>query len=300
MKRPRRAAILVVVLFLVLGLVVASAEAAAKRRKPRRRTPMPPAWTTAAQWSAVRAPKAGAPRVFGFYTAGCVQGAVALPDAGTGFETMHRGRRRYFGHPTLVDYVRDLAAAAAASGFPALLVGDLGQARGGPTPSDHGSHQSGLDVDLAYGRPVAALWTPLPAGEREGLHPPAVVDIAATTRTAAWGEWIPGLLELAAEDPRVDRIFVNALVKREACAASPGAPWLGRLRPWWGHDEHFHVRLRCPPGSPGCRAQEPPPPGDGCEEAESWIGREKEPPVRQPPRPQRRAALPAECRQVLR
>jgi penicillin-insensitive murein endopeptidase len=287
---------------LVVALVAAAA-ATAKSSRPHRRAKhvdAAPAWKTAAAWSSVETPKAGVPRVFGFYSAGCMQGAVPLPPSGPGYELLHPARRRYFGHPVLVDYVRRLAAAAVAKGYPMLLVGDLAQPRGGPTPSDHGSHQSGLDVDIAYTRPVASLWQPIPFAEREGLQPPAVVDIEARKKTGAWAPWIPGLLELAASDPSVERIFVNPLVKREMCRAEPGAEWLGRLRPWLGHHDHFHVRLRCPAGSPGCRAQEPPPPGDGCEEAESWIERASAPPPEHRPWPARQAALPPQCRQILR
>ena len=58
------------------------------------------------------------------------------------------------------------------------------------------------------------------------------------------------MLEVAASDPVVDRIFVNPVIKRELCTHEPpGSLWLRKLRPWWGHHDHFHVRLRCPPGS---------------------------------------------------
>ncbi|MEM6944334.1 MAG: penicillin-insensitive murein endopeptidase, partial [Pseudomonadota bacterium] len=77
------------------------------------------------------------------------------------------------------------------------------------------------------------------------------------------------------------------------------------VRPWWGHDSHFHVRLSCPAGALGCTEQAPPPEGDGCgRELSSWF---------EPPPPssgttvvkKRRgeltlADLPAACRTVLR
>ncbi len=226
--------------------------------------------TSPSRWSAQTLPKPGPPRVIGSASAGCVQGATALPLAGDGFELLHPSRHRYYGHPALVDYIRRLAAAVEQKGLPALLVGDLSQPRGGPTPTDHASHQSGLDVDIAYTRPADALWRPLGPQEREGDFVP-VVDLATRTLTADWHPRIAELLELAASDPAVDRIFVNALIKRELCTrGSPGTPWLARLRPWWGHHDHFHVRLRCPEGSPDCRAQEPPPPGDGCGSELNW------------------------------
>ena len=262
-------------------------------------------WRSAQRWSAIQTPKPGPARAIGAYNAGCIQGAVPLQATGPGFEVMHLGRHRYFGHPVLVGFVRRLATRASAARLPALLIGDLGQARGGPTPSDHGSHQSGLDVDVAYTRPIDMLQQPIPAEDREGLQPPAVVDLASGKLTPAWRPQIADLLELAATDPVVDRIFVNAAVKRELCArAKPGTAWLGKLRPWWKHHDHFHVRLRCPPGSAECRPQPPVPAGEGCDETLAWwIGRDahtpRAPRVVRPPRA-RLAALPRQCQQVLR
>ena len=79
------------------------------------------------------------------------------------------------------------------------------------------------------------------------------------------------LLELAARDPAVDRIFVNPAIKRALCREATGdRSWLHRIRPWFGHDYHFHVRLACPPGATQCRQQAPLPPGDGCGADLAW------------------------------
>ncbi len=255
--------------------------------------------TTPDRWSAQSLPAPGPARVIGSTGAGCVQGAVALPLAGEGFEVLHPSRHRYYGHPVLVEYVRRLAASIAARGLPALLVGDLSQPRGGPTPTGHASHQSGVDVDLAYTRPPDALWRPLDPREREGDFV-AVVDLRSRTLTAAWHPRIGELLELAASDPAVDRLFVSPVIKRELCASRSREAWLARLRPWWGHHDHFHVRLRCPDGSPDCRPQEPPPAGDGCgSELAWWFSDEASAPAAKhaPGKPQ---ALPLACAKLLK
>ncbi len=256
--------------------------------------------SNASRWSDQTRPKPGPARVIGSYGAGCLQGAIAIPVAGDGFELLHPSRNRYYGHPTLVAYVRRLATALAEKGLPSLLLGDLSQPRGGPTPTGHASHQSGLDVDIAYTRPADALWRPLGPQEREALDFVPVVDLATQTLTASWHPRIVDLLELAASDPEVDRVFVSPGVKRELCTLRPGAPWLGRLRPWWGHHDHFHVRLRCPVGSPDCQAQEPPPPGDGCgAELESWFTHPTSLPAGRPG-PRKTHPLPAACTAVLK
>ncbi len=294
-----RGLLLIVVLAALVPLAATAATAHHHAKKHARKTP-PPSWTSSTVWSMEETPAAGPARAIGSYAGGCVRGAVALPAIGPGFEVLHRSRHRFFGHPALVEFVRRLAAQATARNLPPLLIGDLSQPRGGPAASDHGSHQSGLDVDVSYTRPAEAAARPLTEEERERTSFPPVVDVDDGTLNALWNDRIPELLAIAAADPAVDRMFVNPVVKREMCARSAGAPWLRRLRPWWGHHDHFHVRLRCPASSPTCRAQPPVPEGDGCNELAWWFDhdalaeRQATPGVRSAP------ALPGECRALVR
>ena len=47
---------------------------------------------------------------------------------------------------------------------------------------------------------------------------------------------------------------------------------MAKVRPWYGHDDHIHVRLKCPADSPNCRAQPPVPGGDGCDKSlDHWF-----------------------------
>jgi len=83
--------------------------------------------------------------------------------------------------------------------------------------------------------------------------------------------------------------------------------WLNKVRPWWGHTYHFHVRLDCPAGMSTCVPQKAPPPGDGCgAELDAWLQPPKpvKPPTKpvKPPAPPRQimlSDLPAACREVL-
>jgi penicillin-insensitive murein endopeptidase len=105
----------------------------------------------------------------------------------------------------------------------------------------------------------------------------------------------------------VDRVFVNAAIKAELCRNPPPGDrgWLRRIRPWWGHDSHFHVRLACPVGQSGCTPQAPLPPGEGCDESLAWWFSDEAlnpPPPKTPPPPKRDltlADLPAACARVL-
>ena len=215
-------------------------------------------------------PSAGAAQAIGTCSCGCLQGGATLPASGPGYEVLHLGRNRRYGHPALVAYLRRLGAAARAERLGLLVVGDLSQPRGGPTPSGHRSHQTGLDADLGYAAPAGVRAGHLSAPDRERLSAPAVVDLKTHAPTPAWGPRTLDLLARAAADPAVDRIFVNPAVKKMLCEGPTAkAPWQARVRPWWGHHDHFHVRLRCPPDSPLCVAQEPPP-DDGCGPSLRW------------------------------
>lgn len=256
-----------------------------------------------ALFSAVRTPAAGAPAVHGTTSAGCIGGAVALPREGPGWQVLRPARNRNWGHPTLIDFVQRLGETGQAIGWPAFLVGDMSQPRGGPMPSGHASHQSGIDADIWFRRPDRRL----SAAE---LADPWAESMVAADRVSVSRAFSPGhaaLLRAAATDPAVDRIFVNAAIKAELCRRTPPAErgWLRRLRPWWGHDSHFHVRLACPGGQAGCVAQAPLPEGDGCDATlDWWLSDEalNPKPPETPPKPKpplMLADLPAACAAVL-
>ena len=178
------------------------------------------------------------------------------------WDLLRPGRHRNFGHPELLDFIQALAGRVVEEKLGRLRVGDLGQPRGGPAPSGHASHQSGLDVDLAYALTPRGRGPLLQTMVERSRHEPA----------DAFGESQLRLLKLAAEDPRVARIFVNPVLKRALCEG-PGddRAWRARIRPWWGHNEHFHVRLTCPLDSPECQNQPPPGDGEGCQSIGWWF-----------------------------
>jgi penicillin-insensitive murein DD-endopeptidase len=225
---------------------------------------------SASEWNAQRVPAPGPAQAIGGTSAGCLQGAATLPASGPGYEVLHLDRNRRYGHPALVAFVRRLGKAAQAKKLGVVVVGDLSQPRGGPTPSGHRSHQTGLDVDVGYAAPAGLRAGHVPAADRERLMPPAVIDLRTHAATAAWTPKTVKLLAAAATDPAVDRIFVNPAVKRMLCQGPERkAPWTARIRPWWGHHDHFHVRLKCPEGSPACVRQDAPP-DDGCGPSLAW------------------------------
>jgi penicillin-insensitive murein endopeptidase len=250
------------------------------------------------------APLPFAARSIGYYSHGCLAGAKALPINGPTWQVMRLSRNRNWGHPQLIATLERLAEKAKKVGWNGLLVGDLSQPRGGPMLTGHTSHQVGLDADI---------WlTPMPDRRlsREERELMSATEVVAADRLDVdpnvWTHRHTELIRTAAEDPLVERIFVNAAIKKALCReAGPNRGWLAKVRPWWGHDYHFHVRIVCPADSPECKPQPPPAPGDGCgSELDYWFSDavlHPRPPLipPKPAPPLTMADLPPACRQVL-
>lgn len=256
---------------------------------------------TATAFAAVPGPSRGAAQAIGGYAAGCLAGGQALPPEGTGYQVIRLSRKRNYGHPVLVDYLQDFGKSVAAAGLGTALIGDLGQARGGPMAFGHASHQIGLDADVWLRLDLPALSRP----QREGVEEIRMVDYdrLAVRDDGAWTSRQAALIRLAASDPRVGRIFVHPTIKLALCRSTAGdRSWLRRVRPWYGHDGHMHIRLSCPADSPLCVPQRELPDGDGCDDdLHNWIADASKPIVERAPgevKP-RNPVLPAACAAVL-
>jgi penicillin-insensitive murein endopeptidase len=237
----------------------------------------------------------------GSYTAGCLSGAVPLPSDGAGYQVMRPTRGRSYGHPDLIRFIENLAQTIYLQHWGVLLIGDLGQPRGGPTPSGHRSHQTGLDVDIWYLLSQQAATRSLEFNERETWSAPSVLAAESDAiDDSQWSSAHEKILEAAAQRPEVDRIFVNPSVKRLLCNRKSGHDWLRKIRPWWGHDDHFHVRLKCPLNNKNCTGQEPLPIGDGCDASLAWWFSEEAKKPFPATKKQELPVLPALCDIVLK
>lgn len=298
------------VLFTALGAPAAQAQATAIE-EANNRAKVLAAYPDSAKALFGAQPNAAplAARAIGSYARGCLAGATALPVDGETWQVMRLNRNRNWGHPQLISLVEKLARSTPRiNGWPGLLIGDISQPRGGPMLTGHASHQIGLDADI---------WlTPMPkrrlaSEERENMHATNMVrsdwmDIEPSAWTPAQGK----MIKAAAQDGTVTRIFVNPAIKKELCrSAGSDRDWLSKVRPMWGHNYHFHIRIGCPAGLEGCADQDPPPDGDGCgKELTDWLalqykaifGPKKKGDGKGRPRPPPGLDwLPAECRQVL-
>ncbi len=250
-------------------------------------------------------------RAIGSYAKGCLAGAKAIAINGDAWQVMRLSRNRMWGHPDLINLVEDLGLKAKAAGeWNGLLVGDISQPRGGPMLTGHASHQIGLDADI---------WlTPMPdkiytQAERENISAVLMTKNRSEINPKVWTENQARLIQRAAKYNSVARIFVHPPIKAELCRWARGdRSWLAKVRPMFGHNYHFHIRMKCPAGVQGCKDQWTPKPkdGTGCgEELAYWMSdvpwKPRKPDPTQPkvkPKPVpplTLSGLPAECRAVI-
>lgn len=175
---------------------------------------------------------------------------------------VHPYRKRYYGSFEMMETLIKLASASKAMPRAAnLWVGDVSNKNGKRiTDSGHKSHQNGLDVDIGYAmtRGQTGGFVDIVTG-KGGL-------IADHQMSETWGQF------KAVWDMKVtDRIFIGAVVKRHVCkhAKKEGeyekyGQLLRHMRPTPGHDNHYHLRIKCTPNQPRCRMIGPPPTGTGC------------------------------------
>jgi penicillin-insensitive murein DD-endopeptidase len=250
-------------------------------------------------------------KAIGTYARGCLSGGTAIPVNGPSWQVMRLSRNRNWGHPALINLLEDLGNRAKTAGeWNGLLVGDISQPRGGPMLTGHASHQIGLDADIWF--------TPMPDQtlsnkDRESMSARLMVKNRSEIDPKAWSESRARLVRRAALYPQVARIFVHPPIKAELCKWATGdRSWLAKVRPMYGHNYHFHIRMKCPAGVSGCKDQWTPKPDDGTgcgKELAYWMSDipwkvRKPDPTKpaikpKPVPPLTLAGLPAECRAVI-
>jgi len=200
------------------------------------------------------------------------------------------GDSNAWAHPSVVGAVTDVARALREA-FPdaqRLPIGELSAEHGGKLRY-HLSHQNGLDVDVWFPTRrrlpdsglVASAATELLRCDFGPKYE------AKDPKTGRWGvtqdfdpelAWAVASRFAARSDVKV--IFVGALLKKELarwakaqgipaserrrtnaklypvfCRAPKGVKIDSYRRNWCPHDDHFHVRFRCPKDSPTCKTR---------------------------------------------
>lgn len=171
-----------------------------------------------------------------------------------------RRPERTFGTRHLVDLVRG-AVKAVRKDHPkvhALAIGDL-SARSGGKISQHHSHQSGRDVDVGF------YFKRRPAGYPDNF----VVGTKANLDLAATWDLLVAFARTADDRGGVSAIFLDydlqGVLYEWAKGRGVSAGYLDRLfqypegkggdglvrhEPF--HDDHFHIRVKCPSNDAGC------------------------------------------------
>jgi len=226
---------------------------------------------------------------------------VQLPAKGAGYETIRLSRSAYWGAPPTIAALQTLAVQAHAAGLGDIYMGDVNLPRGGPMPGGHVSHQMGIDADVYLD---TSPKPPLTPAQREVIDPVSMVrPDGRAVDPAHFGAGTITLIRLAANLPNVERIFVNPAIKQALCEQVTGdRTWLHRIRPWYGHASHMHIRWTCPADQPECtHVMAAIPAGDGCDASlRWWFEQLNAPPApAKPAVPHKPPALPAACAAVM-
>lgn len=228
-----------------------------------------PFFSLASPWESLKRPSIDPAESVGSYANGCLIGAKALPLRGVGYQVLRSQNKRYYGHPATIEFIERFSHRARVELKTHVLIGDMSLPQGGRFSSGHSSHQTGLDIDIWY----RLADTKLSDGQLKVPKPRTLVNMSKyQLMEKNWDSRHFNMVKMAAKDSDVARIFVHPVIKEKLCKTETrDRSWLRKVRPWWGHNYHMHVRLNCPKDDLNCVPQAPPPKGDGCgSEVASW------------------------------
>ncbi|HAR43250.1 MAG TPA: penicillin-insensitive murein endopeptidase [Bdellovibrionales bacterium] len=255
-------------------------------------------------WANIQTTSRGTPLSIGAGSAGCLQGALSLPPDGPGFYVMRISRKRFYGHPDLVRAIREISLDAQKSRLGTLLIGDLSQARGGPMNSMHVSHQAGLNVDIWIQQAEDFSPVEMTLDARENLWARSVLHPGKMELNPEfWSEKKTELLRNIALRKDLNRVLVSPAIKKHLCSrfnTAENTTWLSKVRPWYGHDDHFHLAFNCPEGDLSCIFPKPVTLDNACDATLEWWWSDEaqklaEAPTEEKPSP----ALPEQCAGLL-
>ena len=234
----------------------------------------------------------------GNYNNGCIFNSHSLKVSTDTYQVAHPRKQRYFGDESMVRFIERYSAAVKKNGVGNVLVGDVSTRYGGRLNTGHASHQNGLDADIEF------YLDRINPKDLDKPHANILVTRDKKTTNSLFNRKYYDLIMLAAKDPLVERIFVSPAIKVKMCEMTADEnmhKYLHKIRPWFGHTEHFHVRLRCPAHAADCEKQTPIPEmntiAEEKEEALSWF---LPPPtdvaknIQKKPKPE----LPARCERL--
>lgn len=198
----------------------------------------------------------------GKYQKGCQTEAVSYAFGGN-VKRIFDDRDTAWGQKELIAVIEKVAKKVKEQSLGVLRLGNLSDKDGGNMHPHSVSHQLGLDADISF---IVDPKSPVKGAFKSVLDSKKKkVNRKLLTKESLL------VMKLFAQEANVERLLVHPLVKKEICERLPKEKWMGKIRPWWKHDDHFHLRISCPKGNTECVPQNPPPDHDDCDsEAYHW------------------------------
>ena len=203
----------------------------------------------------------------GFYTDGSLNEGECMPGEGEGYMQLYRDVNHIFATRPLLNMIVE-AAEDMDEKYPnrdRLQVEEMSARKGGEIEG-HASHENGLDVDIQFYKANGVEHKPT---AQQYYAPSMVVGGAVSPNFDVERNW--ELMKALHRHGNVQRIFIDTKLKAALCsyARSSGdyaanIKVLRSLQHQTNHQDHIHVRLRCPPGARYCKTQADPPAGSGC------------------------------------
>lgn len=181
---------------------------------------------------------------------------------------LYRQMDRIWGTRPLIQMVQASAAHMSRKypGKDRLQVEDM-SARNGGDIQGHGSHENGLDVDLGYFKANGIEHNPYATGKQYADS--MVLGNRVSSNFDVERNW--ELAKALHQYGDVQRIFMDQKLKNELCRYAKTTNQylqheeiLRSIRHADHHEDHLHVRLRCPAGASRCVTPADPPAGSGC------------------------------------
>jgi penicillin-insensitive murein endopeptidase len=205
----------------------------------------------------------------GTYSNGSLEDADCLPESGEGFMQLHRDWDRIWGTTDMVKMITETGKEMNEK-FPnrdRLQVEDIAAKHGGEIDG-HGSHENGLDVDIQFYKNDGIEHDP--KATNEDYAPEMITSGRVSENFDVERNW--ALMKTLHKHGNVQRIFIDQGLKKKLCSYAKekgelvsAASVLRSLRHEENHQDHLHVRLRCPKNARSCVPQADPSPGTGCQ-----------------------------------
>jgi penicillin-insensitive murein endopeptidase len=214
------------------------------------------------------APFAHASTPIGTPNNGSLINSETQEEQGQGFMQLFREKDHIYATRDLITMLQ-LAALDMSKRYPnrdRLQIEDM-SARNGGRVEGHGSHQNGLDVDLGYFKLDGVEHDPRTAGTYYA-HPMATNGVVSSNFDTE-RNW--ELAKSLHQHGNVQKIFMDQTIKNHLCRYAKSINELQKhqnvlrsIRHVTNHEDHMHVRLRCPKDARKCRNLPEAPEGTGC------------------------------------